>query len=119
MVLQGANAPRVLQVESDEIVAAVKKNNVPTEYMVFPDEGHGFVKKENEMMGYSGVLTFLDKYLMVPVPVKQQVGDLGICSARAWYFLSFDKKECRALASQILNHSNPPALHYARLFFQS
>ena len=54
MVLQGANDPRVLQVESDEIVAAAKKNGVPVEYIVFPDEGHGFVKKENEIRGYSG-----------------------------------------------------------------
>jgi dipeptidyl aminopeptidase/acylaminoacyl peptidase len=63
MVLQGANDPRVLQVESDEIVAAIKKNNVPVEYVIFPDEGHGFVKKENEIKGYGEVLTFLDKYL--------------------------------------------------------
>jgi dipeptidyl aminopeptidase/acylaminoacyl peptidase len=63
MVLQGANDPRVLQIESDEIVAAVKKNNVPVEYVVFPDEGHGFLKKENEIKGYGGILTFLDKYL--------------------------------------------------------
>ena len=71
MVLQGANDVRVLQVESDEIVAAMKKNNVPVDYVVFPDEGHGFVKKENEMKGYSGVLTFLDKHLKAEEPVKQ------------------------------------------------
>ena len=63
MVLQGANDPRVLQVESDEIVAAVRKNNVPVEYVVFPDEGHGFRKKENEIDGYGKILQFLDKYL--------------------------------------------------------
>jgi dipeptidyl aminopeptidase/acylaminoacyl peptidase len=63
MVLQGANDPRVLQVESDEIVAAVKKNNVVAEYVVFPDEGHGFVKKENEIKGYGEVLKFLDAHL--------------------------------------------------------
>jgi len=63
MVLQGANDPRVLQVESDEMVAAIKANNVPVEYVIFPDEGHGFVKKENEIKAYSQVLTFLDKYL--------------------------------------------------------
>ncbi|MFZ1457993.1 MAG: alpha/beta fold hydrolase [Saprospiraceae bacterium] len=63
MVLQGSNDPRVLQVESDEIVEAVKKNNVPVEYIVFPDEGHGFEKKENEIKGYGNVLAFLDKYL--------------------------------------------------------
>src|SRR5262245_19836592 len=59
IVLQGANDPRVLQVESDEIVAAVKKNNVPVEYIVFPDEGHGFVKRENEIRGYKAILEFL------------------------------------------------------------
>lgn len=63
MVLQGANDPRVLQVESDEIVAAIKANNVPVEYVIFPDEGHGFVKKQNEMKADSGVLSFLNKYL--------------------------------------------------------
>ncbi|MGH9174199.1 MAG: prolyl oligopeptidase family serine peptidase [Vicinamibacterales bacterium] len=63
MVLQGANDPRVLKVESDEIVEAAKKNGVPVEYIVFPDEGHGFVKKENEIKGYTAVIAFLDKYL--------------------------------------------------------
>jgi dipeptidyl aminopeptidase/acylaminoacyl peptidase len=63
MVLQGANDPRVLKIESDEIVAAAKKNGVPVEYVVFPDEGHGFVKKENEIRGYSGIVAFLDKHL--------------------------------------------------------
>ncbi len=63
MVLQGATDPRVLQVESDEMVDAIKKNNVPVEYVLFEDEGHGFVKKENQIEGYSKVLQFLDKYL--------------------------------------------------------
>ncbi|MGH7469348.1 MAG: alpha/beta fold hydrolase [Longimicrobiales bacterium] len=63
MVLQGANDPRVLQVESDEIVAAAKANSVPVEYIVFPDEGHGFVKKENEIKGYTAILEFLDRHL--------------------------------------------------------
>ena len=63
MVLQGANDPRVLQVESDEIVAAAKANGVPVEYIVFPDEGHGFVKKENEIRGYTAILEFLDRHL--------------------------------------------------------
>lgn len=63
IVLQGSNDPRVLQVESDEIVAAAKKNNVPVEYVIFPDEGHGFVKKENNIRASEEVLKFLDKYL--------------------------------------------------------
>lgn len=63
MVLQGANDPRVLKAESDEIVAAVKKNGVPVEYVVFPDEGHGFVKRSNQIKGYEAVLRFLDRHL--------------------------------------------------------
>lgn len=63
MVMQGANDPRVLQVESDEVVAAVKANGVPVEYVLFDDEGHGFRKKENEIEGYGKVLVFLNKYL--------------------------------------------------------
>lgn len=63
MVLQGANDPRVLQVESDEIVAQVKANHVPVEYIIFPDEGHGFLKVENKKRGDQMILEFLDKYL--------------------------------------------------------
>lgn len=63
MVLQGANDPRVIKPESDDIVAAVKKNGVPVEYIVFDDEGHGFTKKKNQIAGYGAILAFLDKYL--------------------------------------------------------
>ncbi|HLO59410.1 MAG TPA: S9 family peptidase [Bacteroidales bacterium] len=70
MILQGANDPRVLQVESDEMVAGIKKNNVPVEYVIFPDEGHGFIKKENEIKGYGQILTFLDKYLKQSNPAN-------------------------------------------------
>ncbi|MCZ4318452.1 alpha/beta fold hydrolase [Aequorivita viscosa] len=63
MVLQGAQDPRVLKIESDEIVEGVKKNGVPVEYVVFEDEGHGFVKKENEIVAGKRILNFLDTYL--------------------------------------------------------
>jgi len=63
IVLQGSQDPRVLQVESDEIVAGVRANGVPVEYVLFEDEGHGFVKKENQVEAYSRVLNFLDTYL--------------------------------------------------------
>lgn len=63
LVLQGANDVRVLQVESDEIVAGVKKNGVPVEYVLFPDEGHGFVKKQNQIAADKKTLEFLDKYV--------------------------------------------------------
>jgi dipeptidyl aminopeptidase/acylaminoacyl peptidase len=63
MVLQGANDPRVLKAESDDIVEAARANGVPVEYIIFEDEGHGFMKKENRIEGYGDILTFLDTYL--------------------------------------------------------
>jgi len=72
MVIQGANDPRVLKAESDEIVEAVKKNNVPVEYIVFPDEGHSFTKKKNQIEANRRILEFLDKYLKGNDAVKDE-----------------------------------------------
>jgi len=63
IVLQGAKDPRVLQAESDEIVAGVRKNGIPVEYVLFDDEGHGFVKKKNQIEAYSRILNFLNTHL--------------------------------------------------------
>lgn len=63
MVVQGANDPRVLKVESDEIVAALQNNSVPVEYLVFEDEGHGFEIKLNRIQASEAYLSFLAKYL--------------------------------------------------------
>jgi dipeptidyl aminopeptidase/acylaminoacyl peptidase len=70
LVLQGQNDPRVIKPESDEIVEAVKKNHVPVEYVVFPDEGHGFTKKANEARAYSTTLQFLEKHLRPEKPIN-------------------------------------------------
>jgi acetyl esterase/lipase len=43
--------------------AAVKKHQVPVEYLVFPDEGHGFVKQDNQIKAQEAYLRFLDKHL--------------------------------------------------------
>ena len=69
LVLQGKNDPRVLQVESDEIVLAARKNGVPVEYIVFDDEGHGFRNKKNQLRGYEAILRFCDRYLAAPADV--------------------------------------------------
>ena len=63
LVVQGANDPRVLQVESDEIVEAVRANGVPVEYVLFPDEGHGFRRRANRITASEAYLTFLEEYL--------------------------------------------------------
>jgi dipeptidyl aminopeptidase/acylaminoacyl peptidase len=62
-VLQGANDPRVLQVESDDIVARVRANHVPVEYVVFPDEGHSIRKKANQIVAYRAIREFLDRHV--------------------------------------------------------
>jgi dipeptidyl aminopeptidase/acylaminoacyl peptidase len=63
LVLQGQNDPRVQPNESEDIVARVRANNVPVEYLVFPDEGHGFRKKANQIIAYRTILQFLDRHL--------------------------------------------------------
>lgn len=70
LVVQGANDPRVLQVESDEIVAAVRANEVPVEYVLFDDEGHGFTKRENRIAASEAYVQFLDTHLK---PAEQPV----------------------------------------------
>lgn len=63
LVVQGENDPRVLKVESDELVAAVRANGVPVDYVVFPNEGHGFTRRDNRITAQDAYLTFLDKYV--------------------------------------------------------
>jgi dipeptidyl aminopeptidase/acylaminoacyl peptidase len=59
LIAQGANDPRVKQAESDQIVAAMRKNGKPVEYIVFPDEGHGFARPENRLKFNAATEAFL------------------------------------------------------------
>ena len=63
LVVQGANDPRVLQVESDELVAAARANGTPVEYVLFEDEGHGFRNKSNRIEASEAFLNFLDEHI--------------------------------------------------------
>jgi dipeptidyl aminopeptidase/acylaminoacyl peptidase len=63
LIGQGANDPRVNQKESDQIVAAMHKNGKTVEYIVFPDEGHGFARPENRMAFFAAAEQFLAKCL--------------------------------------------------------
>jgi dipeptidyl aminopeptidase/acylaminoacyl peptidase len=63
LVLQGLNDPRVLPRESEEMVATVRAHNVPVDYVTFPDEGHGFLRKDNRIAASEAMLRFLDRYL--------------------------------------------------------
>ena len=62
LVIQGANDPRVKQAESDQIVIAMREKGLPVEYIVAPDEGHGFRGRENRMAMYARIEEFLAEH---------------------------------------------------------
>lgn len=62
LVIQGANDPRVVKAESDQVVEALREKGRDVEYIVLPDEGHGFSKKENEVKVYTKILEFFDRF---------------------------------------------------------
>jgi dipeptidyl aminopeptidase/acylaminoacyl peptidase len=63
LVVQGANDPRVKKAESDQIVVALRDRGFPVEYMVAPDEGHGFARPVNNMAMFAVAEKFLAKHL--------------------------------------------------------
>ncbi len=63
LIGQGANDPRVKQSESDQIVAAMQARNIPVTYVLFPDEGHGFARPENNMAFFALAEAFLARHL--------------------------------------------------------
>jgi dipeptidyl aminopeptidase/acylaminoacyl peptidase len=63
LVAQGANDPRVKQAESEQIVAALRQKGKPVEYLLFPDEGHGFAKPANRLSFYESAEKFLTRHM--------------------------------------------------------
>ena len=63
LIAQGANDPRVKQAESEQIVAALETAGIDHDYMLFPDEGHGFAKPANRLKFYAAAEKFLAKHL--------------------------------------------------------
>jgi dipeptidyl aminopeptidase/acylaminoacyl peptidase len=63
MILQGATDPRCPIDQSDEMVAAIRKNGGRVEYLVYDDEAHGFRKRKNAIHAYEAILNFCDRYL--------------------------------------------------------
>ena len=63
LIAQGANDPRVKQSESDQIVAAMKAAGIPVTYVLYPDEGHGFARPENNIAFYAIAENFLAECL--------------------------------------------------------
>ncbi len=84
LVIQGANDPRVTKRESDQIVVALRDRGFPVEYLVAPDEGHGFARPENNMAMFASAEKFLAKYLggryqetMTP-EVSKRLGEISV-----------------------------------------
>jgi dipeptidyl aminopeptidase/acylaminoacyl peptidase len=63
LIGQGANDPRVKQAESDQIVQALKDKNIPVTYVLYPDEGHGFARPENNLSFFAIAEAFLAECL--------------------------------------------------------
>lgn len=64
LIAHGANDPRVMKDESEEIVRVLQRNHVEHEYIVFDDEGHGFAKQENRFRLFRAAESFLDRHLL-------------------------------------------------------
>jgi dipeptidyl aminopeptidase/acylaminoacyl peptidase len=63
LIAQGMRDVRVVAAESEQMVAALKKNGAPVTYVTFPDEGHGFVRNENRLAFYAVVEAFFARHL--------------------------------------------------------
>ncbi|GAE45370.1 acylamino-acid-releasing enzyme [Mesobacillus boroniphilus JCM 21738] len=67
LIIQGANDPRVVKQESDQIVKALQEKGRDVKYLVLEDEGHGFSKKENEILVNRTILEFFDQFVEAKV----------------------------------------------------
>jgi dipeptidyl aminopeptidase/acylaminoacyl peptidase len=75
LVVQGDKDARVKKDQSDRMVDALKKRNVPVHYLVIPNEGHGFSKNENFLMGFQAADRFMDRYLFNDTSVEVLAGE--------------------------------------------
>jgi len=63
IVLHGANDTNVPLIEAEQIVADFKRREVPVEYVLFPDEGHGWQKLPNRVRSTTSIVNFFDRHL--------------------------------------------------------
>jgi dipeptidyl aminopeptidase/acylaminoacyl peptidase len=84
LVVQGANDPRVNKAESDQIVIALRDRGFPVEYLVAPDEGHGFARPVNNLAMFAASEKFLAKYLKgkyqeeMPAETAQRLNEITV-----------------------------------------
>jgi dienelactone hydrolase len=63
MVIHGANDPRVPLGEAQQVVEALQARDVPVDFLVFDDEGHGIYKLKNKLVAYPAIVDFLNRYV--------------------------------------------------------
>jgi dipeptidyl aminopeptidase/acylaminoacyl peptidase len=83
MILQGATDPRCPREQSDEMVAAIRRNGGNVEYLVYPDEAHGFRKRKNAIHAYEAILNFFDRNLKRSGPANVHAQQTAPMGARA------------------------------------
>ena len=64
IVLHGANDTNVPVVEAEQVVESLKKRNIPVEYILFPDEGHGWRKTSNKVTSTVSIVNWFKQYLV-------------------------------------------------------
>lgn len=88
LIGQGANDPRVKQSESDQIVKAMQAKNIPVSYVLFPDEGHGFARPENNIAFFAVTEAFLSVHLggyYQPITEKEvSSSSMTVPTGREW-----------------------------------
>ena len=127
LVMQGANDPRVPKSESDQVVAGIRANGVETWYVVFADEGHGFLKKPNNDLRREVETVFLRKLFKQPargggVRLKPDLrvrarpsGRLSL-SGRAWVDLAAGEEQLHRPDLEDRAHARQRACDLDRLF---
>ena len=98
-IAQGAHDPRVKQAESDQIVAAMKKHNIPVMYSLYPDEGHGFARPENRISHYAMTEQFLARIL------GGRAEAIGVDLEKANFTLNGKNTKNAAEAEKVINEA--------------
>ena len=123
LVIHGANDPRVRQSESDHIVHAMHNAGLAVEYLVAPDEGHGFRDADNLMAMYARIEAFLARHLGgryqsdMPEPIAQRLASITVDPATVEPPRPSDRLEAARL--QPLPVADPAALARGRFAYQT
>lgn len=120
-VVQGANDPRVKKAESDQIVAALRDLGRDVEYMLAPDEGHGFLNELNRLAMYTAMEKFFYKHLKgrlqedVKKEIQKRLNELTVDIST----IVIPKKELIEASDKKLLNFNPDNLNFGEFNYQS